>query len=92
MFYNGSSRVSLLCFCMIQLPYHSCGVKFKDPNFKHAIFVRIDMKHSYISNYFITCLQSIFYCLLFAKIYSCLCIIFVLKLNIKLCICRNPNV
>ena len=35
-------------------------VKFKDPKFKHEIFVRIDMKHSYFSNYFIICLQSIF--------------------------------
>ena len=25
--------------------------KFKDPKFKHEIFVRIDMKHSYFSNY-----------------------------------------
>ena len=36
-------------------------VKFKDPKFKHEIFVRIDMKHSYFSNYFIISLQSIFY-------------------------------
>ena len=28
-------------------------VKFKDPKFKHEIFVRIYMKHSYFSNYFI---------------------------------------
>ena len=35
-------------------------VKFKDPKFKHEIFVRIDMKHSYFSNYFIFCLQSFF--------------------------------
>ena len=33
-------------------------VKFQDPKFNHEIFVRIDMKHSYFSNYFITCLQS----------------------------------
>ena len=37
--------------------------KFKDLKFKHEIFVRIDMKHSYFSNYFITCLQSIFFLL-----------------------------
>ena len=53
-------------------------VKFKDPKFKHELFMRIDMKHSYFSNYFIICLQSIFSiveiiieqlnCLLFAKL------------------------
>ena len=36
------------------------SMKFQDPNFKHEIFVRIDMKHSHFSNYFIICLQSIF--------------------------------
>ena len=30
-------------------------VKFKDPK-----FMRIDLKHSYFSNYFIICLPSIF--------------------------------
>ena len=35
-------------------------VKFKDPKFKHDIFARIDMKHSYFLNYFIIRLQSIF--------------------------------
>ena len=35
-------------------------VKFKDPKFKHEIFVRIDMKHSYFSNYLIISLQSNF--------------------------------
>ena len=35
-------------------------MKFNDPKFKNEIFVRIDMKHSYFSNYFIICLQSIF--------------------------------
>ena len=34
-------------------------VKFRDTNFKHEIFVRINMKHSYFRNYFIICLQSI---------------------------------
>ena len=34
-------------------------VKFKDPKFKHEIFERIDMKHSYL-NYFIICLPSYF--------------------------------
>ena len=34
-------------------------VKFTVPKCKHEIFVRIDMKHSYFSNYFIICLQSI---------------------------------
>ena len=37
------------------LPVKFQDVKFKDPRFKHEIFVRIDMKHSYFSNYFITC-------------------------------------
>ena len=31
----------------------SKDVKFKDPKFKHELFVRIDMKHSYFSNDFI---------------------------------------
>ena len=35
-------------------------MKFKDLKFNHKIFVRIHMKHSYFSNYFIVCLQSIF--------------------------------
>ena len=65
-------RGNLLQDC---LPVKFQDVKLKDSKFKHEIFVRIDIKHS---NYFITCLQSIFYCLLFAKIYSCLCITFVL--------------
>ena len=61
-----------------RLPVKFQDVKFKDPKFKHEIFVRIDMKHSYFSNYFIICLQSIFSvveiiieklnCSLFAKI------------------------
>ena len=42
------------------LPVKYQDVNFKDPKFKHEIFVRIDMKHSYFSNYFIICLQSIF--------------------------------
>ena len=29
----------------------SSPVKFNDPKFKFEIFVRIDMKHSYFSNY-----------------------------------------
>ena len=29
------------------------NVTFKDPKCKHEIFMRIDMKHSYFSNYFI---------------------------------------
>ena len=28
-------------------------VKIQDPNFKHKIFMRIDMKHSYFSNDFV---------------------------------------
>ena len=42
------------------LPMQFQDVKFKDPTFKHQIFVRMDIKHSYFSNYFIICLQSIF--------------------------------
>ena len=69
-----------------RLPVKFQDVKFKDPKFKHEIFVRIDMKHSYFSNYFIICLQSIFSVVeivieLFVvcqKLNSCLCIIFVL--------------
>ena len=57
-------------------------MKFNNPKLKNEIFVRIDMKHSYFSNYFIICLQLIFsvvetVCCL-PKINSCLCIIFVL--------------
>ena len=43
-----------------RLPVKFQYMKFKDPMFKHEIFVRIDMKHSYFSNYFILCLPSIF--------------------------------
>ena len=53
-------------------------VKFKDPKFMHEIFVTIDMKHSYLSNYFVICLQSIFVVEVKQKNNSCLCIIFVL--------------
>ena len=38
----------------------SYEVSFKDLKFKHEIFVKIDMKHSYFSNYFIIFLQSFF--------------------------------
>ena len=40
-------RGSVLQDC---LPVKFQEVKFKDPKFKHEIFVRIDMKHSYFSN------------------------------------------
>ena len=43
-----------------KLPVKFKDVKFKDPKFKHEIFVRIDMKLSYFSNFFIICLPSIF--------------------------------
>ena len=43
-----------------RLPVKFQDMKFKDPKFKHEIFVRIDMKHSYFSNYFIICLPLIF--------------------------------
>ena len=51
-------------------------VKFQDVifNFKHEIFVRIDMKHSYFSNYFIICLPSLFS---------------VVKVIIELFVCQN---
>ena len=44
-------------------------VKFTVPKCKHEIFVRIDMKHSYFSNYVILCLQSVLEinCFLFAR-------------------------
>ena len=44
-----------------RLPVKFQDVKFKDTKSKHEIFVRIDMKHSFFSNYFTMCLQSIFY-------------------------------
>ena len=47
-------------FAADRLPVKFQDVKFKDPKFKHEIFMRIDMKHSYFSNYFIICLQTIF--------------------------------
>ena len=34
-----------------RLPVKFQDVKFKDPKFKHEIFMRIDMKNSYFSNY-----------------------------------------
>ena len=50
-------------------------VKFKDPKFKHEIFMRIDMKHSYFSiislficNQF-SVVEIIMNCLLIAKNY-----------------------
>ena len=48
----------------------SCEVsrcEVKDPKFKHEIFMRIDMKHSYFSNYFIVVEIIIELFLLFAK-------------------------
>ena len=80
-------RGSLLKDC---LPVKFQDVKFKDPKFKHEIFVRIDLKHSYFSNYYIICLPSIFsvveiiiekfiVCQKLAN--SCLCIIFFLFYN-----------
>ena len=68
------------------LPVKFKDVKFKDPKFKHEIFMTIDMKHSYFSNYFILCLPSIFSVdeiiielfLVCQKFNSCSCIIFVL--------------
>ena len=36
------------------------GIYVGQKRVNHEIFVRIDMKHSYFSNYFIICLQSIF--------------------------------
>ena len=34
-------------------------VKFTVPKCKHEIFVRIDIKHPYFSNYFIICVAEI---------------------------------
>ena len=34
-------------------------VKFSDPKFKNEIFVRIDMKHSYCSNYLFALIFSV---------------------------------
>ena len=51
------------------LPVKLRAVKFKDPKFKHEIFVALDMKHSYFSN--ISILIDLF-------VVSCLCIIFVI--------------
>ena len=44
-----------------RLPVKFQDVKFTVPKCKHETFVRIDMKHSYFSNYFIVCMQSIFF-------------------------------
>ena len=43
-----------------RLPVKFQDVQFKDMKFKHEIFMRIDMKHSYFSNYFIIGLPSNF--------------------------------
>ena len=51
-------------------------VKFNDPKLKNEIFVRLDKKHSYFSNYLFAVIVETFCCL--PKINSCLCIIFVL--------------
>ena len=60
-------------------------VKFKNPIFKHEIFVRIDMKHSYFSNYFIICLQL--NCLLFASCFGYVRVIVVtLFVCLSLCV------
>ena len=45
--------------CYNRLPVKFQDVKFTVTKCKHEIFVRIDMKHSCFSNYFIICLQSI---------------------------------
>ena len=38
-------------------------VKFNDPKLKNEIFVRIDMKHSYFSNYFFaTVVETVVVC------------------------------
>ena len=42
------------------LPVKFRDVMFTVPKCKHEIFMRIDVKHSYFSNYFI-CLQSNFF-------------------------------
>ena len=39
-----------------RLPVKFQDVKFTVPKCKHDIFVRIDMKHSYFTKYFIICL------------------------------------
>ena len=41
-----------------RLPAKFQDVKFAVPKCKHEIFMRIDMNHSFFSNYFIICLQS----------------------------------
>ena len=63
-----------------RLPVKFQDVIFKDPNFKHEIFVRIDMKHSYFSNYFIICLPSLF------SVVKVIIELFVYQ-NIKKCSC-----
>ena len=37
----------------VELAARMSSVKFQDVKFKHEIFMRIDMKHAYFSNYFI---------------------------------------
>ena len=65
-----------------RLPVKFQDVKFKDSKFKHEIFMRIDMKHSYFSNYFIfTVVEIVIELFVFKKSNSCLCIIFVLLLK-----------
>ena len=63
-------------------------MKFQDVKFKDPIFMRIDTKHSYFSNYFIICLPSsfsaveiIFELCCLPKYNSCLCINFEINLT-----------
>ena len=53
-------------------------MKFNDPKLKNEIFLRIDMKHSYFSNYLFainfSVVETVVVC---QKINSCLCIVLV---------------
>ena len=64
--------------CQKSSLYDHLHVKFNDLKLKNEIFVRIDMKHSYFTNYLFAINFFLLLKQLFARNYSCLCIIFVL--------------
>ena len=54
-------------------------VKFNDPNLKNEIFVRIDMKHSYFSNYLFpinfVVVETVVVCQKLIHVYACVLVV-----------------
>ena len=64
-----------------RLPMKFQETKFTVPKCKHEIFVRMDMKHSYFSNYFIICFSVVEIKFVDCqKNNSCLCLILFLEI------------